>query len=326
MAKSNFEWLSDKLREISKLGQEVDDGDDTTDYGYHTALKLVTLRYVSDVFSRVAGAEKQKARKFDGAVYVDLFAGTGLVKPGKNNDTIAGSPICAVKGYPYDYSIFVEKGKRRHELLNDRMERVLAKDKFSVVRGDCNDVIDKVIEIINERFTKPIVLVFADPEGIEIEFETLKALGDRFKSCDFVINANVSGVKRAAGQVESNRPLSKKALGRYLGENVSTILSELDKGKSVVEMYSKQMLEILVKPIVESIVIRDERGVEKYVLLCYTRLTRGGSKYRRAWQPLKNKIESLNGDHVQKALDQIHNRSASMDDYTEAPRQSKLTD
>ena len=326
MTKDNFEWLLGKLVEISEFGREVNDGGATTDYGYHTALKLVTLRYVSGVFSTIASADNQKAWGFDGAVYVDLFAGTGLVKIKENGDLIAGSPVCAVKGRTYDYSIFVEKAKRRHKILNKRMERVLAGDEFRVIRGDSNDVVGEVIRTIKERFKKPIVLVFVDPQGMEIKFETLKALSDEFKNCDFLINVNALGVKRVAGQVGSKRPISKKTLGDYLDEDWQKILLDLSNGKSVEEKYSNRMRKILGKQIDEDIVIRDNHGGKKYVLLCCTRQTRGGSPYRKAWQDLKGRIERLDGDMVRGALDQVNNRSRSINDYKKTPRQSKLTD
>lgn len=316
MAKDNFDWLMGKLGDISEFGRGVNDGGATTNYGYHTALKLVTLRYVSDVFSRVAAGENQKVRGFDGAVYIDLFAGTGLVKVRGNDDIIAGSPVCAVKGHPYGYSIFVEKVKHKYELLSKRMERVLAKDKFRVIGGDSNDVVYEVISIVKERFQKPIVLVFVDPQGMAIKFRTLKALSNEFRNCDFLINVNAQGVKRVAGQAKSKRPLGEKALEDYfLEEDVQKILSELDSGKSVEEKYIEQIRNILGRQIGESIAVHSTPDKKEYVLLCYTRRTRGGSPYHRAWQDLKDRIERLNGKSVRMALDRMNNRSRPIDDY-----------
>ena len=203
MVTNDFDWLMGKLRTISRFGHEIKDNGITTDYNYHTALKLITLHYVSDVFTRVAGNEKRGEEGFDGAVYVDLFAGTGLVRVRRYGDIVAGSAICAVKSQKlFTYSIFVEKDKQRHDVLSSRIERVLPKDKFRVIRGDSNEVIEDVIKMIEKQFNNPIVLVFVDPEGMEIKFKTLETLSNKFRSCDFLVNVNAQGVQRVAGQTK----------------------------------------------------------------------------------------------------------------------------
>ncbi len=316
MAVSNFDWLVDKLQEISRFGQEIKDDGITTDYNYHTALKLITLYYVSDVFARVAGNKKRGIEGFDGAVYVDLFAGTGLVRVGRDKDIVAGSAVCVVKNESlFSYSILVEKDKQRHSILNSRMEGVLPKDKFRVIRGDSNEVIGEVIKIIEGQFKNPIVLVFVDPEGMEIQFRTLKALSDKFRSCDFLINVNAQGVQRVAGQTKRGIPNRESAIKEYLEENVQTVLQELAEGKRVEEKYSDQVKNVLGRSVGEVIKIQGDGSRAAYYLLCYTRQTHGGSTYRNAWTTLKKRIESLDGNSVRKALDQLSGRSTTLDQY-----------
>lgn len=316
MAVSNFDWLVEKLQEISKFGQEIKDDGITTDYNYHTALKLITLYYVSDVFARVAGNKKRGIEGFDGAVYVDLFAGTGLVKVGRYKDIVAGSAVCVVKNESlFAYSILVEKNKQRYSILNSRMEGIFPKDKFRIIRGDSNEVIGEVIKIIERQFKNPIVLVFVDPEGMEIQFRTLKALSDKFRSCDFLINVNTQGVQRVAGQTERGIPNRESAIKEYLEEDVQTVLQELAEGKRVEEKYSDQVKNVLGRSVGEVIKIQGDGGRAAYYLLCYTRQTHGGSKYSKAWTTLKKRIENLDGDSVRKALDQLSGRSTTLDQY-----------
>lgn len=316
MVTNDFDWLMGKLQTISRFGHEIKDNGITTDYNYHTALKLITLHYVSDVFTRVAGNEKRGEEGFDGAVYVDLFAGTGLVRVGKYRDIVAGSAICAVKSEKlFTYSIFVEKDKQRHDVLRSRIERVLPKDKFRVIRGDSNEIIEKVIKMIEKQFNNPIVLVFVDPEGMEIKFKTLETLSNKFRSCDFLVNVNAQGVQRVAGQTKRGIPNRAHTIEEYLEENAQTVLQELAEGKPVEEKYADQVKNILGKPVGEVIKIQGDGGRTAYYLLCYTRQTRGGSAYRKAWPPLKKRIENLDGDSVRKALDQLNNRSATLDNY-----------
>lgn len=316
MVISDFDWLVGKLRTISSFGREINDGGITTDYNHHTALKLITLQYVSDVFARVAGNVKREMQGFDGAVYIDLFAGTGLVRVGKVKDIVAGSAICAVKsGKLFAYSILVEKDKQRHDVLSSRMKRVLPKNKFHVIKGDSNEVIGKVIKMIEKQFKNPIVLVFVDPEGMEIRFRTLKTLSDRFQSCDFLINVNAQGVQRVAGQTKSGIPNRAHAIEEYMDEDVQTVLQELAEGKPVEEKYSDQVKNVLGKSVGEVIKIRGDGGRTAYYLLCYTRQTLGGSAYSNAWPPLKKRIENLDGDRVREALDQLNGRSVPLCNY-----------
>ena len=314
--KSDFDWLVEKLKIISDLGQKVKDDEITTDYGYHTALKIITLHYVSDVFTNVARDAKREIQGFDGAVYVDLFAGTGLVKVGKTKDIVAGSALCAVKsGKGFTCSVMVEKDERRYSVLKNRMAKILHKSEFHIINGDANEVIEDVIDIIGRRFSKPIVLVFADPEGMEIKFKTLKAISDKFQNCDFVINVNAQGALRVAGQTKHGIPNRVHTLEEYLEDDAQTILRELAEGKPMEKKYAEQVQNILGKQVGEVIRIRGDGGKTAYYLLCYTRMTRGGSRYSKAYPTLKRRIEQFDGDRVRKALDQAHGRSTKIDDF-----------
>lgn len=315
-SKSDFEWLVEKLEIVSDLGQKINDDDIANSYGYHTALKLITLHYVSAVFTRVARSDKRRIQGFNGAVYIDLFAGTGLVKVGKTEDVVAGSVLCAAKsGRGFTRSIMVEKDRQRSDVLKNRMAKVLPTTDFHAINGDSNEIIEDVIDRVERGFTKPIVLVFVDPEGMEIKFRTLKALSDKFRSCDFLINVNAQGATRVAGQTKHGIPNRERALEEYLDEDAQTILRELAEGKSVEKKYAEQVQNILGKQVGEVIKIRGDGGRTAYYLLCYTRRTRGGSAYTDAWTPLKKRIENLDGDIVRRALDQIHGRSVTMDEY-----------
>lgn len=313
---SNFDWLVDKLRIITEFSHGIEAGGPTTNYKTHTALKLITVHYLSDVFTKVARDNRRKRQGFDGAVYVDLFAGTGLVETRGTGDVVAGSALCAIKsGKGFDYSVFVEKNRDQCNKLEDRITNAHLKSPFRVILGDSNEVINDVIETIEKKFKKPIVLVFVDPEGMEIKFKTLKALSDKFQSCDFLINVNSPGAKRVVGQAKRGIPNRERKIEEYLEDDLQTILLEVAKGKSLEKKYAEQVNEILGKQIGTTIPIRADSGQTAYYLLSYTRQTRGGSQYSSAASTLKKRIENLNGDKVQKALDQLHGRSIPLTDH-----------
>lgn len=306
---SDFDWLVKHLRIISEFGKKVKDSNPTTNYGNYTALKLIAVHYTAEVFSKVARHPNRKNEGFDGAVYVDLFAGTGLVKLTDTDDYVGGSPSCAVLNqHGFDYCVCVEEDRDKCSYLNHRMSRILPKDAFEIFNGDTNKVINQVIADIKKKFDNPIVLAFVDPEGMEIKFKTLKALSDAFHSCDFLINVNALGVVRVAGKIEKGIDNVTQSLQEYLEEDAKTFLGELAEGQTPQGKYAKQVMEILGRQMGNTIKIRDSGDKTAYYLLGYTRLTSGGSGYIGAFSKLKQRLEWADRDQVRHALDQIYKR------------------
>ncbi len=314
-AQSELDWIKEKLRIITEIGQEVSDGGIANKYDYHTALKLITVYYMSDVFTRVAGSANREVQGFDGTVYIDLFAGAGLVKVGDAGDIVAGSALCATKsGKGFDYGIMIEKNRERCNCLKERISKIPQVESW-VINDDSNKAITDVLDKIESKFKKPIILVFVDPEGMEIKFKTLKAISDRFKNCDFLINVNAQGASRVVGQTKRNMPNRAQPTEEYFGEDAKTVLRELAE-KSLETKYAEQVKKILGKPIGDDIKIRGDHGRTAYYLLYYTRRTRGGSRYNEAFLKLKDKIERLDGSRVRRALDQMHGRATNLLDFT----------
>ena len=310
----DFIWLKNKLENLGNLGQELLDDNKRTKYNSHTALKLISVNYISDMFTKIARHPDRKKQGFDAAVYIELFAGTGLVEVEDTGDIIAGSAPCAVtSGRGFDYSVLVDKDRESCIALQQRIPKI-SQDEFDVVRGDVNIVIGDVIKKIKAKFDNPIILAFVDPEGMEIKFRTLKQLSDAFNSCDFLINVN-PGAARVAGQIESGMPGRIQTMEEFLDSNVEEILARREAGQSMETQYVVQVKTILGKETGETITIREVGNSVAYYLLCYTRRTSGGSGYSNTYRALKNRIECLDSKRVIKALDQIYGRSGSMDTY-----------
>ena len=313
---TNIEWLKKQLKIIIEFGQKIRDEDPTTKYGSYTALKLIVVHYTADVFSRVARHSDRKKDGFDGAVYVDLFAGTGLVTLKETGDVVAGSAPCAIMNrFGFDYSIMVEKDEEKCKYLEKRLSIIPNINDFDVIRGDCNEVIEDVIEKISTKFTNPIILTFVDPEGLEIKFETLMALNNRFPNCDFLINFSTSGVSRVAGIAQGNKHDVTQIMKSLFHEDTTTLLSDF-ANRTPVEKYSAQVQGILEKKKGDIIPIHADGNRIVYHLLCYTRQTRGNSQYIAAYSKLKEKIEKFDKELVISALEQIHGKIRPLDDYS----------
>lgn len=313
---TDFEWLVKQLKIISNFGSNLKDIGPTTDYGNYTALKLIAIHYYSEVFSHVARSPNRTIQGFDGAVYIDLFGGTGLVKLIDTGDYVAGSATCALQNkYGFDYSVCVEIEKERAEALEKRLSKIMNKKDFRVINGDCNNCIQDVINLIQDRFDNPIVLTVVDPEGMEIKFSTLKSLSDEFTSCDFMVNVTSSGISRVAGQIKSGLTTSIKTLAEYLNEDAKDILENLAKGITPQGMYQNVVSNILGKQIGSTIPIHDKGNNIAYYILGYTRTTSGGSAYGKSLLTLKERLEGLDRTDVKKALDQIYGRTSTLDNF-----------
>lgn len=316
----NPEWLRKHLSALAGDAERVVDSMKSTEYNHYTALKLIALRYYAAAFLKVATNERQK-KWYDGAVYLDLFAGTGMVriKDSKHGDILPGSAMCvAMLEGGFDYIVCVERNARNCDALRARLGRTLGSDRFDVISGDCNSAVSRVISVVRKRFENPIVLVFADPEGLELKFATLRAIGDAFKSCDFVVNVNEQGVIRTSKKYAKGGYNVKKSIEEYTDEDVSTVIRKIEGGESPRSMYAEKMSQALGKSVGDTVKIRENGDRIAYYLLCHTRKTGGGAGYIRAFKELTRRISWADGGNVRRTMDVIKKRQPRMEDYDES--------
>ena len=312
-AMTDYDWMKKQLNYITELGKKLEQNGETNVYGAYTALKLISVSYYATIFAGVARHQNRINDGFDGAVYVDLFAGAGLVKIKDTGDYVAGSVPCAMLNRNgFDYCVAVEKDQKKAESLQTRLNNVLDNDSFTIVNDDCNSSIDKVVNSIRERYEKPIVFTFVDPEGMEIDWDTLLTLNNEFFSCDFMVNFSPSSSLRVAGKLKKGIDEVSGILSRYWGESSKKILSEFDGGKKPEEKYRDKMHSIG-KTVGRNIPIRDVGKNMIYYLLGYTRMTSGGSGYADgAFGTLSRRFKPMNRQAIVSMLNQIHGRDTSL--------------
>lgn len=315
MTKTNYEWLSEKLTKIVQLAEKIPKCGITTNYREFTALKLIVIHYYADVFLKVITAQKNVHKEIN-SVYVDLFAGTGLVKlkGSKHDDYVPGSPIC-VSSYngarAFDYIVCVEYGKKECEMLEKRLSQFLSKDKYRVIQGDVNQEISEVIEIIKQKFTDPFILTFVDPEGLDIEFSTLKKLTTVFSKCDVIVNVN-SGISRAVGKAKKD-PKTRKTVEKYFDDSFNNIQKRLDGGTKPEDIYEDLLKNKLDKLIGYKIEIKDNGDKTAYHMLGYTRKTKGNSGYMNGYKELKRRLKNVDKKRVRLEIEKIAKRQHTLD-------------
>lgn len=118
------------------------------------------------IFSR--GMSKKWRRR----VYVDLFAGPGACVTRGTDHFYDGSPLIAFRR-PFTHHIYVDLDPLAIESLDRRVAPWRRERSVEVITGDCNDVVDKVINLIPKD---AIVFAFIDPTNWQIRFETVRRL------------------------------------------------------------------------------------------------------------------------------------------------------
>lgn len=318
MAKvENSVWLNQHLQTLLSIVDRMGNDGSYAEYSHHTALKLIAVRYYADIFLKVVKKQMEN-NMCGGAVYVDLFAGSGLVKikGAVSGDFLPGSALCATTlKRQFDYTVCVEKDPDRCASLKSHLGKVIEPDNFDIINGDCNSTIQHVVDLIGRKVDNPIIFAFVDPEGIEIKHPTLKALNDRFPRCDFIVNVNTRGLKRAIGKYASGDNVIKVPIQEYMGNSIDSIMSEMESGGTPEKQYAKLLRYAFEKSNGETIKIRENGERIAYHLLGYTRETKGGSVYMRGYKELKPRLESLDGNHVRKEMDKLRGRQSSLDPH-----------
>jgi three-Cys-motif partner protein len=103
--------------------------------------------------------------------YVDLFSGPGKNIIRETGEEIDGSPLLALK-CDFAHYVFVDVPEVL-STLRLRLQQHPKISRISFVEGNCNDVIDKVLEVLPPDH---LTLAFIDPTGLQICFDTIRRL------------------------------------------------------------------------------------------------------------------------------------------------------
>ena len=180
--------------ELCKL-VESDDGLPVNEFGQWTEQKLhFWNRYIEITTSAMVGHPQWEA----GIIYVDLFSGAGICRIEGSGRRIPGSPLiaaCAPK--PFRHILLCEKDDVLGNACEKRIHRIAPNAAIAFLRGDCNQVVH---EIAGRIPNAALTLAFIDPQGMDVEFETIRVLAKRGRvdllilladAVDFVRNVDI---------------------------------------------------------------------------------------------------------------------------------------
>ena len=134
------------------------------------------LKVVEDYLSPYLTATQKAIER----IYIDAFAGPGKNILERTGETIDGSPLIALSakgrnGRGFDRLFFIDNDPQAVQELQAEVVRRGTTDRATVIQGDVNVELPRLIREINKRSP---TLVFLDTEGIEPRWETIQSLAD----------------------------------------------------------------------------------------------------------------------------------------------------
>lgn len=301
------EWVLKHLSPLVNSGKEILQKTSTTlskdaltyDKGSWTGLKLILLKYYLRPYLDIFGKQRKKV------AYVDLFAGPGLNRIGDTRVPVLGSPIIPLiireSKWQFAAFIFSELNRDYFDALNARISIINPSPVPKVFLEDANSMVEKLPDLL-----KGIdhALVFLDPEGMEMNWESLARLCQSV-NCDLIINFPSSGITR-------NLQLAQSAdrMATFLGLGSERV--PLDAGEEWAISIYRSKLQGIGKDISTEIKVKSGDGPFHYHLIPAVRTTAGGSPWFDIFLEAKARIERMSGQVLHYITEQMEGNQSTL--------------
>lgn len=127
--------------------------------------------------------------KWNQLVYLDLFAGAGYSKIRSTNRIVKSSALIALS-LPHKFTKYIlcEENKEKFEALSTRVARDHPNADVTLIHGDVNEKVWEVRRAMPRygRGNTLLSFAFVDPFSLNLDFNTIKALGSNL-NIDFLI-------------------------------------------------------------------------------------------------------------------------------------------
>ncbi len=247
--------------------------------------KLKMLKDYLLPYARIMNGQKKRwLRAFH---YIDGFAGPGLLSAREADGIqekqeiqayLEGSPLLALDCKPpFDHLWFIEQDQSRVSRLNSIIEERAEEARTDVRRADANEVIN---EIISQLGRQERGLVFLDPYGLELDWQTVERLG-RAGIFDVFINFSLMGIfrnlSRQGEPTQANRQMLTRVMGRddWVDSLYSTqgalfgtprVTREGIDPDKLARVYAEQ-LQTVFKHVSDHVIMRNSKGGPIYALM-----------------------------------------------------------
>jgi three-Cys-motif partner protein len=240
--------------------------------------KLELLEKYLRAYARIMSSQKRKRGWPEAFHYIDAFAGSGQARAKDEERYIEGSPLRALQcDPPFDYCWFIERSPQRVEKL-ESLRSQFPNREIIIRLGDCNQILrEEIIPQITRQ--RQHGLVFLDPYGLQVEWETVVALA-KAKTFDVFVNFPLMGVIRILKSdeppTERRRGLLKKVMGDDLWVNRIyysqwTLLGEIKQERYIIRaewlarIYADKVKEIF-KYVSNPVIMTNSKNAPLYAL------------------------------------------------------------
>lgn len=276
------EWLRTKLDRLIEITDVVKKmtpnlySEPDPAYGFWSIKKEIALMYWAYPFQQIA----KKHFKF--FYYIDLFAGSGLMKA--ENSFFVGSPIVAVastlKTHQFSQYICMEADETRKKALEKRAEAAcnhFGTRKAQVFHADCNVQLESILKSYCAA-SDSCFLAFIDPQGYsDLKWKTVEKLLRHGKG-DIILNFPTMGINR-----NLKNPECAPALSEFFGD-ANWKVRDIDEA---LENYKFRLSQS--RKYVDNLEVKDEQQRRLYDLVFAT----NSQGMRNALTDLKRRLDKI---------------------------------
>jgi three-Cys-motif partner protein len=302
--KSYLEWWMERLNELhgyeqqSKIFYSLTHQANPTDSW--AILKLVVIANYTDIYTSIIKS------RFEKAYYLETNAGSGLNRIEDVDDIIVFGSAMVAATKPkkkFDGYILIEKNPKYCEALGKLLPNAM------ILKGDANsDVLNRqnsdlrglryALSTIPARMP---VLAFVDPFGMDIRWDTLELLLNRWS--DVIIN--FQNVARTVGSISYN-PKYRNTLSRFFG---TAEWQSCTSSEDYLNLYVQQIKKY--KDFTIPIKIQG-LGNYHYYLIVAVKKTKGTQGWISAILRVKENVEKATYKDVKKFIDIFRKKQATL--------------
>lgn len=216
----------------------------------HSLEKAWRVRRFAEVVSVAVGGKLP-------VYWVELFSGPGRLLVQGTSQFMAGSPMHALAvPRPFAGYFFADLSGECCRCLRTRTQGMHG---VHIHEGNANDVgtMDALVRVVPES---ALVIVYLDPQGLDLHMDTIRALAWRFRKLDLIVNLPVNGLVRNITTEKAGRMLGHPNPGELLAQGTANLTRNI-------RAYFRDQLEALRYPR-ENQASFEVRQADKKALLC----------------------------------------------------------
>ncbi len=340
MTQPDFDWIQSKLSRLMADADDlarVVDFDDDPSFGAWTALKLDFLAASVDVYTKIMSNHGFQY------YFIDAMSGSGIVELSDRDEKLVGSPFVAgsIPNQPFTHLFLIEENDERAEALRSRLEYASdeveefnhSRDEWTVINEDANQVLPDMKSRIEEVHEGSIYgtsgyggqhhLAFIDNETDEISFQALRDLESSLDG-DLLINYQNKSIGRRRGRLQSDNH-DESDWGPYMDFFDDRELARVTQdNRELFELYVGDLLPGISRGHIEYVEVKQSRDSPfHYTLIYATRKKSSGGDFMEFVPNYGGKIESLDGDIVERVLGTMTGPATRIDHWANKVKESE---